>query len=65
MFDKRVPGGLHNANDQSGKIKNQFTTIQNRLGNKIVPGGTCGARLQNELVYLPLVLGLYTDIGDQ
>ena len=48
MFDKKVPGGIKGKNEGWKQIQHQFEIIQNKLGNKIVPGGGCGARLANE-----------------
>ena len=56
LFDKRVPGGIASANSGYQQIRNQYTIIQNRLGNKMVPGGSCSARLVHELVHLSMFL---------
>ncbi|KAI4270971.1 MAG: hypothetical protein LQ337_006347 [Flavoplaca oasis] len=49
-FDRNVPGGIEKVMKDSGKIKNQYTTVLNQQkegGGLLVPGGKCRKRLPN------------------
>ncbi|KAI5782094.1 hypothetical protein DFH27DRAFT_283202 [Peziza echinospora] len=50
VFDKVVPGGIGSVQPSWAAIKNQYTTAQKWLGDLIIPGGTCTARLENSPV---------------
>ena len=50
LFDKVVPGGIGTIQPSWSAIYNQYSTIQNYLGQTMVPGGTCIRRLANRSV---------------
>ncbi|KAM0346338.1 hypothetical protein ACHAPU_005769 [Fusarium lateritium] len=54
LFDKVVPNGLPGISPNWNSIFNQYSTVQSKLGDILIPGGTCDRKFANELVPLTL-----------
>ncbi|KAL3435590.1 hypothetical protein BDV09DRAFT_204020 [Aspergillus tetrazonus] len=53
VYDKNVPGGFPGVQEQYTAILNQYSYIQDKAGDALVPGGTCDRHLENsEIVVL-------------
>lgn len=53
VYDKNVPGGFPGVQEQYTAILNQYSYIQDKAGDTLVPGGTCDRHLENsEIVVL-------------
>ncbi|KAL4881635.1 hypothetical protein BJY04DRAFT_218079 [Aspergillus karnatakaensis] len=54
IYDKVVPGGFPGIQPDYANIENQYTLLQEKAGDQILPGGTCDRHLENsETVTLP------------
>lgn len=65
LFDKVVPGGLGTVSPNWNNIFHQYATVQSKLGDILIPGGTCNRKFADELVsffFLNKVIGIYTDV---
>ncbi|KAL4786972.1 hypothetical protein BJX76DRAFT_319673 [Aspergillus varians] len=47
IYDQVVPGGFPGVQPDYTKIQNQYTLLQDKAGNQILPGGTCDRHLEN------------------
>ncbi|KAL4763439.1 uncharacterized protein BDW70DRAFT_131740 [Aspergillus foveolatus] len=47
VYDKNVPGGFPGVQEQYTAILNQYSYIQDKAGDALVPGGTCDRHLEN------------------
>lgn len=47
LYDKIVPGGFGGAQADYNNIIHQYTTLQSKAGDQIIPGGTCDRHLEN------------------
>ncbi|KAL3462369.1 hypothetical protein BJX64DRAFT_141726 [Aspergillus heterothallicus] len=47
IYDKVVPGGFPGVQPNAANIQNQYTLLQNKAGDQIIPGGVCDRHLEN------------------
>ncbi|KAL3474083.1 hypothetical protein BJX99DRAFT_248533 [Aspergillus californicus] len=47
IYDKVVPGGFPGVQSNYQNIQNQYTLLQDKAGDQIIPGGTCDRHLEN------------------
>ncbi|KAL5043456.1 hypothetical protein BDW71DRAFT_188118 [Aspergillus fruticulosus] len=47
VYDKNVPGGFPGVQGDYAKIQNQYTLVEDKAGDQIIPGGTCDRHLEN------------------
>ncbi|KAL4989483.1 hypothetical protein BDW68DRAFT_67172 [Aspergillus falconensis] len=47
VYDKNVPGGFPGVQERYTAILNQYSYIQDKAGDALLPGGTCDRHLEN------------------
>ncbi|RDW70674.1 uncharacterized protein DSM5745_08185 [Aspergillus mulundensis] len=47
VYDKNVPGGFPGVQEQYTAILNQYSYIEDKAGDALLPGGTCDRHLEN------------------
>jgi hypothetical protein len=48
LFDKVVPGGIGSVSPNWNSIFHQYATVQSKLGDILIPGGTCNRKFADE-----------------
>jgi hypothetical protein len=48
LFDKVVPNGLGSVSPNWNSIFHQYATVQSKLGDILIPGGTCNRKFADE-----------------